>query len=72
MTLMPVSNMRAYGSSASKSGASRWISQRSMSSKLVGRRVERLADHVPHVAEHVVADRHGDAVAGVAHRGAAA
>ena len=29
--------------------------------------VERLADHVPHVAERAVADRHLDAVAGVAH-----
>ena len=25
--------------------------------------VERLADHVPHVAERAVTDRHGDAVA---------
>ena len=33
--------------------------------------VERLADHVEHVAEHAVADRHGDAVAGVAHDRAA-
>ena len=35
------------------------------------RDVERLADHVPHVAERAVADRHLDAVAGVAHDGAA-
>ena len=33
--------------------------------------VERLADHVEHVAEHRVADRHRDAAAGVAHDGAA-
>ena len=33
--------------------------------------VERLADHVEHVAEHAVADRHRDAVAGVAHERAA-
>ena len=33
--------------------------------------VERLADHVEDVAEHAVAHRHGDAEAGVAHRGAA-
>ena len=33
MTLMPVSNMRADGSRASNDGASRWISQRSMSAK---------------------------------------
>ena len=33
--------------------------------------VERLADHVPHVAERAVADRHGDAAAEVAHDGAA-
>ena len=34
--------------------------------------VEGLADHVEHVAEHAVADRHLDAVAEVAHDGAAA
>ena len=33
--------------------------------------VERLADHVEHVAEHAVADRHRDAVAEVAHDRAA-
>ena len=33
---MPVSNMRADGSSASKSGAGRWMSQRSISSKPSG------------------------------------
>ena len=33
MTLMPVSNMRRLGSSAAKSGAGRWISQRSASLK---------------------------------------
>ena len=70
MTLMPVWNMRADGSSASKSGASRWMSQRSISVEAVGRVVERLAPHVPDVAEHLVADRHLDAVAEVAHRGA--
>ena len=32
--------------------------------------VERLAEHVEHVAEHRVAYGHGDAPAGVAHRGA--
>ena len=32
--------------------------------------VEHLAPHVPHVAEGAVADRHADAAAGVAHRGA--
>ena len=33
--------------------------------------VERLADHVPHVTERSVADRHLDAVTEVAHGGAA-
>src|SRR5437773_415578 len=33
--------------------------------------VERLADHVEHVAQGAVADRHGDAATGVAHRGSA-
>ena len=33
--------------------------------------VERLAEHVEHVAEHAVADRHRDAAAGVAHERAA-
>ena len=33
--------------------------------------VERAAEHVEHVAEHGVADRHGDAPSGVAHDGAA-
>ena len=40
--------------------------------ELLGRDVEGLADHVEHVAEDLVAHRHGDAGAGVAHRGAAA
>ena len=34
--------------------------------ELIGRGVERLADHVEHVAEHAVADRHLDAVPEVA------
>ncbi len=33
--------------------------------------VEGLAPDVPHVAEHLVADRHGDTASGVMHRGAA-
>ncbi|CAB4818523.1 unannotated protein [freshwater metagenome] len=36
ITLMPVSNKRLDGSRVSKSGAGRWISQRSMSSYLAG------------------------------------
>ena len=71
MTLMPVSNMRADGSRASNVGASRWISQRSMSAKPSGSSSSGVAPHVPHVAEHLLADRHRDAVAGVAHGGAA-
>src|SRR5205085_3488200 len=35
---------------------------------LVRRDVERLADHVPHVPERSLADRHPDAVTGVANR----
>ncbi len=71
MTLMPVGNTRADGSRASKSGASRWIAQRSISVEAFRRLVEGLAPHVPDVAEHLVADRHLDAVAEVAHRRAA-
>ena len=67
---MPVSNIWARGSSWSKAGALRWISQRSsIPSIVVG--VERLAQHVEHVAEHGVADRDRDATAEVAHRRAA-
>ena len=66
MTLMPVSNIWARGSSWSKSGAGRWISQRSstgpMSSVSSG-----LAQHVEDVPEDDVAHRHRDAAAGVAH-----
>ena len=47
------------------------MSQRSMSAKLGRVVVEDVAPHVPHVAERAVADRHLDAVAGVAHRRAA-
>ena len=72
MTLMPVSNICALGSSSSNGGASRWMSQRSsMPSVTSPLDVERLADHVPHVAERAVAHRHLDAVAGVAHDRAA-
>ena len=72
MTLMPVSNICALGSSWSNVGGSRWMSQRSsMPGELALGDVERLADHVEHVAEHAVADRHRDAVAGVAHERAA-
>ena len=56
-TLMPVSNMRADGSSASKVGAGRWMSHRSISSRPSRLGVERLAPHVPDVAEHLLADR---------------
>ena len=66
MTLMPVSNISAFGSSWSNGGASRWISQRSsMSVSWSSVDVERLADHVEHVTEHAVADRHRDAVPGL-------
>ena len=72
MTLMPVGNTIFCGSRVSKSGAWRWISQQVLDLALVERvDVEGLADHVDHVAEHGVADRHLQAVAGVAHRGAA-
>ena len=72
MTLMPVSNICALGSSWSNGGASRWISQRSsMPVSSLSLDVERLADHVQHVAERAVADRHRDAVADVAHDRAA-
>ena len=47
------------GSSVSKAGAWRWISQWSSTSPSSSDvDVERLADHVEHVAEHAVADRH--------------
>ena len=71
MTLMPVSNMRADGSRASNVGASRWISQRSISAKFAGIVVERRAPDVPDVPEHLLADRDRDALAGVAHGRAA-
>ncbi len=72
MTLRPVGNTTALGSSVSNAGGSRWMSQRSLD--LVehgGRCVERLADDVPDLAQGDVADRHADAAAGVLHRGAA-
>ena len=65
-------HLRFDGSRAAKSGAGRWISQRSMSSKSLSGHVEHLAPHVPHVAEGAVADRHLDAATGVAHRRATA
>ena len=71
MTLMPVSNICVLGSRASKAGAV--AVDLPVVLDLVGVElgdVERLADHVEHVAEHAVAHRHGDAAAGVAHRGA--
>ena len=67
MTLMPVSNMRADGSRASNDGASRWISQRSMSAKPSGSSSSGITPGVPHVPEHLLADGHGDALPGVAH-----
>ena len=51
-------------------GQRRWISHRSMSANVGVVTVEHVAPHVPHVAERAVADRHTDAVADVAHRGA--
>ena len=36
MTLMPVSNIRAFGSSWSKVGGSRWISHRSSIPSVIG------------------------------------
>ena len=67
MTLMPVSNSSRFGSRVSKSGAGRWMSHQVLDA-LERVDVERLADHVEHVAEHGVAHRHLEAVAEVAHR----
>ena len=70
MTLMPVSNIVARGSS--------WSNERRVAVDLpvvldladvVG--VEGLAEDVEHVAEDGLADRHRDAAAGLAHDGAA-
>ena len=48
-------------------GDGRWMSQRSAMPSVTGSPlgVEGLADDVEHVAEHALADRHGDALAGV-------
>ena len=56
---MPVSKTSSVGSSSSKSGAGRWIGQRSTSTSgspwSIG-----VADHVHEAAERLLADRHGD------------
>ena len=62
-TLMPVSKISTFGDSSPNAGGSRWIGQRS---PLPGSpAVDRIADHVPDPAERLVADRHGDRLAGV-------
>ena len=69
MTLMPVSNIvgrRLEGVERRRVAVD--LPAVGDLAELLGRDVERLADHVEHVAEHHVADRHGDAAAGVAHR----
>ena len=60
MTLMPVGNTIGLAARGCRTpGASRWMSQRSsISSSVELGDVEGLADHVEHVAEHGVADRH--------------
>ena len=72
MTLMPVSNICALGSSSSNGGGVAVDLPAVVDAgDLAQLDVERLADHVPHVAERAVADRHLDAATGVAHDGAA-
>ena len=64
MTLMPVSNIWRLGSSVSNRAAGAVdLPARRRLADVVG--VERLADHVEDVAEHGVADGHGDAATGV-------
>ena len=67
MTLMPVSNSSRFGSRVSKAGA-RAVDVPPVLDALERVDVEGLAEHVEHVAEHGVADRHLHAVAEVAHR----
>ena len=52
---MPVSKISSVGSRASKSGAGRWIGQRSTSSSS-GEVVDRLADDVHEPTERLLAD----------------
>jgi hypothetical protein len=66
MTLMPVSNTWALGSSVSKSGPA--VDLPALVDLDRARRRRGLADHVEHVAEHASPTGTGDAVAGVAHR----
>ena len=70
MTLMPVSNIRARGSSWSKAGRAA-VDLPVVVRLADGVGVERLAQHVEHVAEHGVAHRHLDPATQVAHRRAA-
>ena len=71
MTLMPVSKSSSVGSSDSKSGAGRWIGQRSAPLEAVFEVVDGLAEHVEEAAQRGRADGHGDRRAGVDDLGAA-
>ena len=69
MTLMPVSNIWRFDGSRAVEVGGRAVDVPALDVVEVGVvGVERFAPHVPHVAEHLVADRHADAAAGVAHR----
>ena len=71
MTLTPVSNISVLDSSWSNAGALRWIGQRSVTSDSARATFEDVAEGVEDLALGDVADRDGDAVAGVGHRGLA-
>ena len=62
---MPVSKISSVGSSDSKSGAGRWMGQRSTSVELSRRWSMVLAQHVDEPAQRGSAHGHGHGLAGV-------